>query len=59
MSSTNNTLVLMQYLYQDIQYFIVSRNNKIFAVCYEKDKIRINFKPYEKDLALKVYEVVK
>lgn len=55
MSSTNNTLVLMQYLYQDIQYFIVSRNNKIFAVCYEKDKIRINFKPYEKDLALKVY----
>ena len=50
MEFTNTTQILIQYVYEGIQYYIVSRDNKIYAVCYDDKKVRVNFKDNEKDI---------
>ena len=55
MEFTNTTQILIQYVYEGIQYYIVYRDNKIYAVCYDDKKVRVNFKDNEKDIALRVF----
>ena len=55
MEFTNTTQILIQYVYEGIQYYIVNRDNKIYAVCYDDKKVRVNFKDNEKDIALRVF----